>query len=626
MKNLLLLLFTIFSFTQESSSQNILFDNGLLVDYLSNKEIVKREKISDYLKRFPAINSDSLSFYIHDIIDGKIVIRSSDNRSAGLASKTNKLYPGGSLNLNLTGQGMSVGVWDGGWILSTHQEFLENSVTRVTQPDNEFGSITTDSHGTHVGGTIGAKGVNTNARGMAPNVNILSYNWTSDETEVVNEAANGLLVSNHSYGIPILNDNGSQNAPTWMMGCYNSDARDWDLIARNNPYYLSVHSAGNSGMDSYSGGFANGLDKLTANKNAKNILIVANANPSVHPVTGNITDLSINPSSSQGPTDDGRIKPDIAADGTSLFSTYNTSNVSYDTLSGTSMASPVVSGSLILLQQHYNDLYSNFMTAASLKGVVCHTALDDLSFIGPDPRFGWGLLDTSAAATVITNANSNQPTAILNELVMNQSGTYTIQVNVTNPQLLKATICWTDVAGVARNNQLNSTTPVLVNDLDLRIIKESDTFFPWKFDMTNIMTTPAIKGDNTVDNVEKVEVENASGIYTIQVTHKGTLSGGSQNYSLIVSGFDQANLSNNDLSKGNIAVYPNPVGDVLFVTSDTNHFTGYELFDIQGRLIKKENVYNLNSFEIGTSSLTKGMYILNLTSESGSFTQKVVKK
>lgn len=626
----------IFAFSQSKTEIDNILSNydkekiNLLKSNLIDFEINQKIKIESFLDLNKVIEkefySDGVKYELYDIINNQPVFLATDNRLSAMASKTNTLYPGGNLGLSLTGLGMRVGVWDGGWALVNHQEFMNGSTSRITTPDTATQIPESEFHATHVVGTVCAKGVMSSAKGMAYEANVASYSWTNDRTEVVSEASNlGLLVSNHSYGVPIFGDDGSQNVPDWYMGCYNTDANLWDQVSYNLPYYLMVASAGNSGGESYQNGLLPGFDKLTGNKNCKNNLVVANANPTVHPVTGALTGLSINSSSSQGPTDDGRIKPDIAADGTNLYSSSNSSVTSYGTSSGTSMASPSVAGSVILLQQHYNNLHQSYMKASTLKGLVCHTSLDDSNYVGPDPFFGWGFLNTREAALTITNANAVNPTTIVNELTLNQAGTYTFQVVVTEPKNLKATICWTDVPGTAKDNQLNSPTPILVNDLDIRIIKGSEEFFPWKLYLAAI-NAPAIKGDNIVDNVERVDVDNAQGTYTIQVTHKGTLSGGSQNYSLIVSGFDQANLSNNDLSKGNIAVYPNPVGDVLYVTSDMNHFTVYELFDIQGRLIRKENVSNLNSFEIETSSLTKGLYILNLTSENGSFTQKVVKK
>lgn len=570
---------------------------------------------------------EGVQYRIVDVINNKPLLITTDNAAAGKAIRVNHLYPGGSLGLSLEGQGMFVGVWDGGSVLKTHQEFNTAGVSRVTTPDGGA-NPETQYHGTHVAGTVGAKGMVGSAKGMAPKVNIKSYTWTSDATEVTNEAINNaMLISNHSYGIPINNDQGQLNVPgNWFMGCYSDASRSWDEIAWTYPYYLPVMSAGNDGLTGYSGGLATGYDKLNGNKTSKNLLIVANANPTVHPITGVISSLVINFSSSQGPTDDGRIKPDIAADGTALYSTSNESDTSYGSSTGTSMASPSVAGGLILLQEHYNTLHENqFMKAATLKGLVCHTALDDEASIGPDPKFGWGFLDTRESANVLTNSVSVAPTSIVRELNLAPNGTYSIQVNVSSLKKLKATIAWTDRAGTVKNNQLNASTPVLVNDLDLRIIKGEEVNFPWKLQLSDI-SGPAIKGDNIVDNVEKVEVDDAIGTYTIQVTHKGTLVGIVQNYSLIVSGFDQEVLSSSNFEKNNVVVYPNPANDVVNVKSDSNQFTSYELYDIQGRLIKKANVSNSNSFQIITASLAKGVYMLNLFTNEGNFVQKIVKE
>ncbi|MGH1438297.1 MAG: T9SS type A sorting domain-containing protein, partial [Lewinella sp.] len=99
----------------------------------------------------------------------------------------------------------------------------------------------------------------------------------------------------------------------------------------------------------------------------------------------------------------------------------------------------------------------------------------------------------------------------------------------TSPLL--ASISWTDRAGTS-NTTVNSTTPVLVNDLDIRVTKGGTTYFPYEL----AGATTSAQQDNNVDPYERVDISGASGTYTITVTHKGTLTGGSQNFSLIVTG------------------------------------------------------------------------------------------
>lgn len=598
---------------------------------IQRSETILDEKIQRYLSSHPnqklEFSVGEKKYRIVDIIEGKAVYTSTDNAAAALAVKVNKLRPGGGMGLSLEGLNMTVGVWDGGWVRASHVEFMTaagSGVSRVVNPDAGIVNPQADAHGTHVAGTVAARGTNTSAKGMAPKSNIRSYNWSNDKSEVIAEAAtNGLLISNHSYGVPVYNDQNELNVPTWYMGCYNDTAVDWDNIAIAHPYYLMVASAGNSGGDNYSGGLSAGLDKLTGNKAAKNNLVIANANPSVHPITGNMTSLLINPSSSQGPADDGRIKPDIAADGTNLFSCINTNDTAYDTYSGTSMASPSTSGAILLLQEHYKNVNNVFMKAATLKGLVCHTAADDPQTAGPDPRFGWGLLNVQEAAQAITN-NSNGQAIILESVLNAANPTYTATFSVTNPANLKATICWTDPVGSNRSGILNDPTPALVNDLDLRITNSSETFFPWKLDLANLNEV-AIKGDNTVDNVEKVEVTSTqAGQYVVTISHKGALTTGSQAFSLILTGTG-VSLNRTETEFKTLSVFPNPAKNILnFNMKELVDIDAISIIDISGKVITPQ--FDLISKTIDVSNLQSGVYFVRFESNGQYFTKKFSKQ
>ncbi|MEO9571777.1 MAG: S8 family serine peptidase [Polaribacter sp.] len=465
---------------------------------------------------------------LQKVVNGKPIYYTTFNVAAAKSTRVDHVNSGGSLGLNLDGQNMTAYVWDGGIARASHQEY-DGAGGNNRFSSGDSGSL--NYHSAHVTGTIIASGVVANAKGMASHAQAIGYDWNSDLAEATTAAANGMLISNHSYGYAARNSAGQVQLPQYYFGGYIEDSRDWDEIMFNAPNYLMVVAAGNDGTDDTAntnptGG--SGFDKLTGHSTSKNNLVVAAANDANVDANGNLISTTIATFSSEGPTDDFRIKPDIAGNGVSVYSTYESSNTEYASISGTSMASPNVAGSLILLQQHANNINGSFMKAATLKGLALHTA-DDSGVSGPDAVFGWGLMNTKAAAEAITQ-NGNE--AKIEELTLTSGQTYTITVDSDGVNDLLASISWTDRAGTANTGTVNLTTPVLVNDLDIRVSKGSSTYFPYR--LTG--ATTSAQQDNEVDPYERVDISGASGTYTITVTHKGTLTGGSQNFSLIVTG------------------------------------------------------------------------------------------
>lgn len=565
-------------------------------------------------------------FVMYDIIEGKPIYRTTDNTNAAIGTGTNHLQVGGSLGLDLDGTGLAVGVWDGGPVQDTHPEFMDEGgmTSRVAILENTRtdGSTGFSSHGTHVAGTIAARGILPAAKGMATNATIRSYNFNNDTPEMVlalSDSNNPIILSNHSYGIP------SDNVEPWFMGAYTQGAREVDDIAKNNPQYLIVASAGNSGNYSYAGGLYATSDKLTGDKTAKNTLVIANANPSINAFTNEVT-LDINSSSSQGPTDDLRIKPDLAGDGTNLRSTIPTDE--YGLLSGTSMAAPNVTGSLVLLQQYYDQLNGNYMLASTLKGLVCHTATDDPLRSGPDHVFGWGMLNSKEAAEVIMGNSSRS--SLIEELTLSNNQIYSFNFSAQAGDNLKATICWTDVPGgtVSGEANLNNPSPRLINDLDIRLTKDGVTFFPWKLDYDPSIGFTNSKADNNVDNIEVIEINAPSaGTYTLTVSHKGTLSGAGafdpleQDYSLILSGNNIVlGVDDSDFSNS-LVVYPNPTKGEFTISfqsnlNEANNNVEVEIYDVRGRLVYNNDFVNSSvvfNQSITLNDLKSGVYIINIS-------------
>lgn len=219
--------------------------------------------------------------------------------------------------------------------------------------------------------------------------------------------------------------------------------------------------------------------------------------------------------------------------GIGLYSPVGTNNSSYASYNGTSMATPSVSGSIGLLLQHQRNLFGNVvMRSSTMKALLIHTA-DEAGNAGPDYKFGWGLPNFRRATDLMTTSASTSYN--IQEFQLVQGDSIEIPVLKDASQTLKVTIAWNDPYGPVPSASLNPTTKILVNDLDLRVEGDAN-FNPWVLDPAS-PNSNATTGDNTRDNVEQVVVSNSQEkYYTIKIKHKGTLQGGSQIVSVIISG------------------------------------------------------------------------------------------
>ena len=289
----------------------------------------------------------------------------------------------------------------------------------------------------------------------------------------------------------------------------------------------------------YDDGWDNGgFDTIMTVGVAKNIMTVGAVNDAVsagvrYPSQGTMTSFS-----GWGPTDDGRIKPDIVTNGVGLYSPVASSDSSYASYSGTSMAAPSAAGAAMLLVDYYGRLFpGQAMRASTIKALIIHTA-DDLGNAGPDYKFGWGLMNAEAAAGQISDHNDFPDTNKIAESLLdgvNTLETYTFEWDGTSP--IRATLCWTDppAAGVSG---LDNPSPRLINDLDLRIIDPNGvTYYPFVLNLAS-PNQLAAAGDNTLDNAEQVVIHspNVPGSYTVQISYKDSLTNNEQYYSLIISG------------------------------------------------------------------------------------------
>ena len=549
---ILILMFSEFSFSQEFNPERL---KSIAEQYEQRiKQIKKSTSIEETQKYSEIIEIDGEKSHLQYIENGIPYYYYVHNKQARETTGVSYIQSEDGMNLPLFGEGITVGVWDGGQVRQSHREFSQGRV--VNKEGANF-----SNHASHVSGTILATGVNSNAKGMAPHSNGIAYTFNSDITSIAKEASEGLLISNHSYGFVLgWNYNSQDEKWEWFggdndkdlrFGHYSQKSRAIDEIAYNAPYYTSVWSAGNDRSDVGDGSKSPDGPYMIVGPNA-----AAKNNIAVGAITGfseykDQTSVVMSNFSSWGPTADGRIKPDFVADGVGLFSVGSANDSAYSTLSGTSMAAPNATGSLILAQEYYNSIKDTFMTSSALKALAIHTARKSGNSIGPDAKFGWGVLNTIDILKIIGNLNSSDSLMIEGSLDNGQTEVYEIFSDGLTP--ITATMVWIDPPG--NNGSAGNTDKMLINDLDLRIYDDSGLQYDsWELNQNNF--DEAIAEGNHRDNVEKINLLTPKNRkYFIEVSHSGAIQNGSQNYSLIITG--------NKMSLGELDVYNVGTADTI---------------------------------------------------------------
>jgi hypothetical protein len=399
----------------------------------------------------------------------------------GRANVLNSSLTGGR---NLRGEGVVVGVGDESNPLR-HIDFASRIINRA--------AIEEGGHGIHVMGTLAGAGiVSEKYTGYAPKAKIVSSYFSNILAFApVYVQDYGMVITNNSYGNDV--------ADCSTFGEYNLQSYIVDQQAFQMPYLQHVFAGGNSGVTAcspYPTGFGNVLGGF---QSAKNTLDVGNTN----------YEGTIAPSSSRGPAKDGRIKPDIAAQGTDVTSSYPTNL--YARSSGTSMASPAVSGGLALLYQRYRQLHSQQNPKNGLmKALVCNGGTDQ-GVDGPDYKYGFGWMNLLRSVKMLESGSYQISTAA-------NAATNTHQIQVpANTASVKVMLYWNDPAPSVLSGK------TLVNDLDLTVVSPSSaTTFPKLLDPTpSNVNNPATTGADHINNIEQVILDRpAAGNYQINV--KGT--------------------------------------------------------------------------------------------------------
>lgn len=424
---------------------------------------------------------------------------------------------GGSAQRSLSGAGVTVGVWDKGVPLYSHEDFVGRGLFHRAG--------TTDAHATAVAGVIVGTSV-----GLAPGATVRPFIYNMNDLDSMRAASTaGIRISAHPYQYP---GGWEYQESGWaeMAGCtalsqwrwrgvetdsptedvlfnrYTAQSADWDAMLHDHPLHLAVVAAGNhQGVGPAVQPVRHCYYSYSLASWTESELIVRdlNAGMTAMAVSKNTLTVSTWPndaSSSRGFTDDGRIKPDIVAPGVVADAPSSGSDDAYGVFSKTSAAASVAAGGIALIHEHLEDELGAAPLASTVKAMVIHTARDQ-GEAGPDAVHGWGLLDVENAVRV---ASLDQVV----EATLANGQTYELAVDHSGFGDFIATLVWTDPEG--------TTNDVLVNDLDLSLVGR---------------TVPG----NSVDNVEQIRLSDlTAGSHTLRVTHKGSLAA-SQAFSLVVS-------------------------------------------------------------------------------------------
>ncbi|KFC19798.1 S8/S53 family peptidase [Chryseobacterium sp. FH1] len=344
--------------------------------------------------------------------------------------------------------------------------------------------------------------------------------------------------------------------------------------------------------------------------------------------------------SSAGPRKDGAVKPDLSAVGVDMImANYTTGSPNATNLYvlnyGTSYAAAVVSGiagAITQVQRNISGNSSFIFKADEMKALLTHTA-NEAGRPGPDVWYGWGLIDGKKAAQVLIN--KLEENSYLERKPLTSGTPFEKEIKATGNEPLKVTISWVDPAITPFTDDVDMQSnhaSRIVNDLDLRVVEvgSGNIYYPWKLDVSN-PNANATKGDNLVDNVEQVVIDNPTpeGIYKVIVTNKGTLVNqdgnlADQDFAWVATGTKKVTLASSAFDKDEIKIYPTKTKDAVNITSP-NEIERIALFDMNGKLIL-ENLKASKSHSINLNKFPSSVYIITIKTKTGTVSKKIIKE
>lgn len=420
-----------------------------------------------------------------------------DNNVGRTNHRNNMVAQDFASGLHYTGAGVNVMLQDDG-IIGPHVDYTG----RLMQ---QYITFNGGDHGDHCAGIImGGGNKDPLTRGMGWGANLYVYEaapYQGFDSIYNHYISNGIVITSTSYS----------------DGCnagYTTFAQTLDQQIIDMPSLIHVFSGGNQGTSDCGYGAGSGWGNITGgHKHSKNSIAVANLT---------YIDVAAN-SSSRGPVHDGRMKPEVSAVGTNVYSTIDTDDYGFKT--GTSMSCPAVSGTFSQLYEAYKDLNGNVNPPSALmKGIIMNTA-DDLGNAGPDFIYGYGRINARKAVKAIQQQYYTSGS-------ISNSGSNTHNITVpSSTGRVKVMIYWHDVPAAA------NASVALVNDLDMTMTDPSNTTWqPWVLNFTppaSNLSAVATRGTDVRNNHEQITLENpAAGNYTVTVNGTAVPSG-PQSYYLV---------------------------------------------------------------------------------------------
>ena len=447
---------------------------------------------------------------------------------------------GGTQTVTVLDGGLDTGIDD-----ATMHDDLEGRIVSMIDMHagaNSDNCVDYDSHGTHAAGVVLGNGLLSGSNPLTKSYGG-SYAGAVPEAQLIFHCVGGDQGSTFKVPpsllasfIPSYLSGSRVHSNSWgtntLVGTYNPRSQSIDDYTWNNKDFTVVFATGN---------FL-GAGTVLPPSTAKNAIAVS----------GHWRDDMNQRTGPEGPTTDGRFKPDILAPSIAtnnpsaegIVSTKSSQQLSfpvgcqggpgngmepfYCEQSGTSVAAPWIAGGVALIREYYQTERSvSNPSAALLKATLLNGGQQVNGKPIPSFENGWGRMDLSASLP----KNKKQLKFVDEQtgLTIGNKNTYTYYASAQKPFIL--TLVWTD----AKGSCITPTAPCqsqkqLVNDLDLKVIDPQGTIYHG-----NDIVAPFDDTKDRLNNVEQVRINTPiPGKYTVEV-EAFTVPVGAQDYAFVLT-------------------------------------------------------------------------------------------